>query len=104
MPIWPQSKMTTLYYSADDALVDYPCVVKIDEEKIRVEYEADGDAVYYEGKNHRDGHFELQSSHPEGHATLHRYPDRSGNTDGSSFLEGYWQEQGYRGMWRIKLG
>lgn len=103
MAIWPNSKMTTLYYSAHDASIDYPCIVKIDDETVRVEYEDSGRSGCYEGKNHGDGHFELTSSNTDGRATLHRYPDRSGVTTGSSVLEGCWEERGYRGMWRIKL-
>lgn len=103
MAIWPNSKMTTPYYSAHDASIDYPCIVKIDDETIRVEYEEGERNVCYKGRNHGDGHFELTSSYTDGRATLHRYPDRSDLTDGSNVLEGYWEELRYRGTWRIKL-
>lgn len=95
MTIWHNSKMTSLYYSEEPALVDYPCVVKIDENEILVEYDDDG-IVQYRGKNDGSGHFELHAPSIEGKASLHGFPE-------STILEGGWIESGYRGMWRIQL-
>lgn len=94
MAIWKQCTMTTLYHSADPS-EDYPCVVKIDDDEILVEYE-DGEYVHYIGKSNGDGHFELKGSGFDGRATLHRFPE-------ASVLEGSWVEEGARGMWRIEL-
>ena len=44
MTIWNNCKMTTLYHSAD-ASHDWPCIVKIDDKKILVEYEYEGEAL-----------------------------------------------------------
>ena len=95
MTIWNASKMTTLFYSDEPAAEDYPCVVKIDDNEIVIEYEDDG-IVQYRGSNRGDGHFELHATGVEGKASLHMFP-------GSSIIEGSWIEDGYRGMWRIKL-
>lgn len=96
MPIWTNSKMSLLYYSEESGTEDYPCVVKIDESEILVEYDDDG-IRQYRGKNRGDGHFELHAPDIQGKASLHMFP-------GSSILEGSWVEGSYRGMWRIKLG
>lgn len=96
MPIWRNSKMSSLYYSEESASEDYPCVVKIDDSDILVEYEDDG-IKQYSGKNKGDGHFELHSPELQGRASLHMF-------SGSSILEGSWVEGSCRGMWRIKLG
>lgn len=87
--------MSTLHYSDDPASEDDPCVVKIDEESILVEYEDDG-IVQYRGNNNGNGHFELHALEVKGKASLHLSPD-------SSILEGSWVEGSYRGMWRIEL-
>lgn len=87
--------MTTLYYSDEPASEDFPCVVKIDDNQILIEYEDDG-IVQYCGSNSSDGHLELHAPEVEGKASLHRFP-------GSSIVEGSWVEGSYRGMWRIKL-
>lgn len=94
MVIWKQCTMTTLYHSADPS-EEYPCVVKINDDEILVEYE-DGGYVQYIGKSNGDGHFKLEGSGFDGRATLHSFSE-------GAVLEGSWIEEGVRGMWRIKL-
>jgi len=94
MKIYNNCTMTTLYHSNDPS-EDYPCVVKLGDDRILVEYEDEG-WVQYEGTTNGEGHFELYGVGFQGHASLHMFPD-------SSILEGSWLEEGYRGMWRIKL-
>ena len=94
MPIWNNCTMTTLYHSAD-ASEDTACTVKLDGSRILVEYE-DAGIVQYEGESQDDGHYELTGVGFDGRATLHRFAE-------SSLLEGSWLEEGYRGMWRIRL-
>ncbi len=94
MDIWNNCIMTTLYHS-NNRSEDYPCVVKIDGNRILVEYEDDG-IVQYKGESKGEGHFELRGSGFQGQASLHRFP-------GSSVLEGSWVEEGDEGMWKITL-
>jgi len=96
MSIWPNSKMSTLYYSNESSSEDYPCIVEINENSIKVKYDAD-EFVEYQGENHGDGHFQLKAPSIDGEATLHMSKD-------SEVLEGSWVEGSYRGMWRIALG
>lgn len=96
MTIWNHCKMSTLYYSEDGAEENYPCVVKITNDEILVEYDDEG-LVQYRGANDASGHFLLVAPAVEGRASLHRFPD-------ADILEGSWVEAGYRGMWRIELG
>lgn len=96
MTIWNQCKMSTLYYSDDDASENFPCVVKITDREILVEYDDEG-LVQYRGVNDGSGHFLLTAPMVEGRASLHRFPD-------ASIVEGSWVEGSYRGMWRIELG
>ncbi len=86
----------TLLYHSEDRSDDFPCVVKLSENEILVEYEDDG-YVQYTGVAKGAGHFELSAPEVSGHASLHRF-------EGSEILEGSWLEDGYRGMWRIRLG
>ena len=94
MPIWNDCTMTILYHS-DDESENSDCVVKIDGNRILVEYEDDG-IVQYEGEENGEGHFVLNGVGFDGRASLHMF-------HGSSLLEGSWVEEGYRGMWKIKL-
>ena len=87
--------MDSLYYDGE-ADVGIECQVKIDNDSIVVSYESDDGWVNYSGKNDKSGHFELHADRYDGHASLHMFP-------GSTVLEGYWVEQGTRGMWRIVL-
>lgn len=95
MAIFKNCKMSLLWYSAEASAEQEPCIVKIDDQEILVEYEDDG-LVQYKGKNNGDGHFELNSPDVEGHASLHMFPN-------SNVLEGSWVEGKRRGMWRIVL-
>lgn len=104
MTVWANSKMTTLFYSADEASENYSCIVDIDSKRILVKYMENGVRIQYEGTNFGDGHFHLHSHQTKGHATLHRHPARDDTHIGDSdILEGSWSEASYRGMWRIKL-
>ena len=93
--IWTNSRFETLHYSRDEADMDWPCTVRIDDDAIVVEYDNDG-LCQYVGANDGSGHFELRLLGGDGRATLHRFPD-------ANVLEGYWLEDGERGMWRIHL-
>lgn len=93
--LWENSKMTTLYYDTTAASESYPCVVRISDSEILVEYDDEG-VVQYRGGNDGTGHFELRADAINGRATLHRFAD-------ARRLEGSWIEEGVRGMWRIEL-
>ncbi|OOG36805.1 hypothetical protein [Rhodanobacter sp. C05] len=93
--IWNNSKLESLYYSKDEAWGS-PCVVKITDDEILVEYYEDDGLCQFVGKNNGSGHFELRTSDSSGQATLHQFPN-------SHLLEGAWVFSGERGMWRIEL-
>ncbi len=98
MTVWNNCLVDVVYYDERPALLREPGYeVKIDDTGILVGYQDDAGWVEYRGKNNGDGHFVLEAPERKGKATLHRFPD-------SNILEGYWQEQGYQGMWRITLG
>lgn len=96
MTIWHDCKMSTLYYSADEA-GDSPCAVRLEPGYILVEYEDAGRSYHYTGIEKGEGHYQLHCADNHGEATLHRFAD-------STILEGFWRESGEHGMWRIKLG
>ncbi|HRP77423.1 MAG TPA: hypothetical protein PKZ27_17625 [Rhodocyclaceae bacterium] len=93
--IWNNCVMSYLYYTKHKAEESIPCIVKIDENQIIVEYDDDG-LCQYIGPNDGSGHFELDMQGYNGRATLHRFPD-------GLMLEGSWIEDGEKGMWRIEL-
>ncbi len=96
MTIYDKSTMSTLYFSKDEAEEHWACTVKIADGEILVEYDEEG-LVQYKGKSFGEGHFRLAlQSEGTGTATLHMFPD-------DDVLEGYWLEDGVRGMWRIDL-
>jgi len=95
MSVW-KGAMDTVYYDNSEADEREDCEVKIAGDAIAVSYSEDGEFVLYRGRDHGQGHFVLECPERRGKATLHQLP-------GSTILEGYWSEEGYRGMWRIAL-
>lgn len=97
MTVWRRCVYDSLYY--DDKRkteVGLPCEVRIEGELIEVCYVDDEMPVKYSGKEIARGHFDLSAPVVNGRSTLHMFPN-------SKVLEGYWVENGYRGMWRIQL-
>lgn len=82
-----------------DAMASQLCEVRLgDSGEIEVTYQTESDGIVsYEGMEQDEGHYQLESTSPDGHATLHRF-------SGGLILEGYWEAGGERGMWRITLG
>jgi hypothetical protein len=85
------------FHFGKEAAESHPCEVRImDDGEIVVSYETDNDFVVYKGEEQGQGHYLLESEEQQGRASLHRFPD-------SLILEGYWEEGGMKGMWRIEL-
>lgn len=97
MTAWNHCTADTLYYTEDSADTNETGFeVKIDDKEIVVSYEDDSGWVQYRGKNKDTGHFQLTCPERKGEASLHQFP-------GGKILEGFWVENGLRGMWRIYL-
>ena len=102
MPIWRNVSVDTYYADGNKPVLNEreAVEVRIDEKVIVVSYEDDNGIVIYQGNNDGSGHFALNfdARGRTGRASLHRFlPD-------GNILEGYWVEDGDRGMWRIELG
>lgn len=98
MQTWKNSSADIIFYDMTPAYVnERGYIVRLSEDEIEVTYDDDEGAVCYRGKSKGSGHFELHAPERDGKASLHCFPD-------SQVLEGYWQEGGTRGMWRIRLG
>jgi hypothetical protein len=95
MAIWKNCRMDSFYYDRA-AIAGHPCEVRIDGTEIVVSYKWDGEWVSYNGSEVGEGDFELTCDEKRGHAYLYRRRD-------SAHLDGYWMEDGERGMWRITL-
>jgi len=73
------------------------CDVRFTGSVIAVSYkDQNGDYAIFKGKRTGKGHYELTAPEINGKATLHRGPR-------TKILEGYWQEDDDKGMWRIHL-
>ena len=99
--IYNNCQMTIVYFDGECADEGMVCTVKLDKSNILVEYEDETDnsskiLVQYVGKSRSEGHYELSCPEQGGRATLHCFKD-------AKVLEGFWVEDGYRGMWRIFL-
>lgn len=86
----------TIYYSDKNADTNEECEVSIESGQIVVRYLADDGFIEYVGHEIGDGHFELLCPDINGKASLHQFP-------GGKILEGFWIEDGERGMWRLIL-
>lgn len=90
-----QATMTT-YFGDGSPSEDWPCEVRFDDEGIVVSYWDDNGPVVYKGRMMGEGHYRLESARPEGEANLHCFR-------GGILFDGWWNEDGAEGMWRIKL-
>lgn len=102
MSIWKNCSCDIYYPDRSAALNDTGYEVRIDGDELVVSYESEDGWVNYAGKDLGGGHFEVRASTDSGSAVngrsvLHR------STPDASILEGYWEEEGCRGMWRIYL-
>jgi hypothetical protein len=95
MQTWQHCRADFLYYD-DIAETGIECQVRTNRDEIVVSYNDDGPVVY-KGIKKGKGHFELKAPKINGRASLHMF-------ENSKFLEGFWDEDGYKGMWRIWLG
>lgn len=85
------------YFLGKEAAESSACEVRITEKgEIVVSYETDDGYTIYKGQEQGKGHYLLESDEPFGRGSLHRF-------EGSQILEGYWEEDGSKGMWRIEL-
>lgn len=97
MQTWQNSTADIIFYDTTPAYMnERGYIVRLSDTSIEVSFDDDEGAVCYRGKNNGDGHFDLKAPERDGTASLHCFP-------GSHVLEGYWQEGGVRGMWRIRL-
>ena len=85
----------TLYFDGEGD-VGNDCKVVIEDGDIEVTYIDEDNRYTYRGNEIGAGHFKLNGVDFDGTATLHQFPE-------GRILEGYWVEDGYRGMWRIQL-
>jgi hypothetical protein len=91
------------YFPPNNVWLGSPCVVRINNGTIQVSYDDEDEngeirRVTYEGeRNGAVTSYLLQSPLTGGTATLHEGIDED-------VLEGWWQEGGVEGMWRIHLG
>lgn len=92
---WANSKFDCLYFDCE-AETGLECKVIVGDGEVEVSYVEDGDRYYYRGLEVAPGHFTLRAVGFDGEATLHQFPD-------GRILEGYWTEEGNRGMWKIQL-
>lgn len=96
MQIWKNCTAAIFYDDERAAINDRGYIVRLSDDNIEVAYDDDEGAVYYRGQNNGNGHFDLTAPERKGRASLHCFPN-------SHFMEGYWQEDKARGMWRIQL-
>jgi len=84
--------------STESGWYECDCEVRVEGESIFVSYENNGapNVVLYEGKAKGPGHYYLECHNPKARATLHCF-------ENSKILEGWWEEGGEDGMWRISF-
>jgi len=86
-------------YFSDTRVADsYDIEVRFGQDgSIAVSYEGEDGRCLWLGSESGDGHYVLECEERRGRANLHRFGD-------GLILDGYWEESGERGMWRIELG
>ena len=100
MPTIFKNCTLSIFYEDRPADLEIACIVALSDRELELKYDQeDGSFWSWKGDSKGDGHFVLFANQQRhlGRATLHRLP-------GSMYLEGYWLEGSYKGMWRVKLG
>ena len=86
-----------IYHSDRAPDVGIDCIVEINRDQCIVKYDDQtGTSWIWSGGSSGLGHYVLKAFQKGCEATLHRLRD-------SVYLEGYWKEHGFHGMWRIRL-
>lgn len=89
-----------IYHSSAEPDLDIDCIVELSPNECIVRFDefhsGSLSPVCWKGNAQSPGHYVLQEICREGRATLHQVPE-------SIYLEGYWKERGYHGMWRVTL-
>lgn len=96
MAIWKNCSADIFYQYDAPELKDPGYQVRIDGDEMVISYEGDRGWVNYQGKDLGGGHYELRAPEVDGRALMHRVP-------GAEIIEGCWQENGWSGMWRVRL-
>lgn len=92
-----KNSLMSLYYTDRPADTDLECIVVVGENKIELKYDQeDGQFWSWKGELNSPGHYLVYANYPGSRGTLH-------HLEQMKYLEGYWVENGYRGMWRIQL-
>lgn len=94
---WESSK-AEVYYGDSRPSETSDCNVSLEAGSLKIIYEIDDGEVRWIGTDLGGGHFDLRAHGAvTGRASMHMM------TPKSRFLEGWWQEDGEEGMWRISL-
>lgn len=92
---YPDREMLSSFM--DGTIDTSKCNVLIDEASLRVEYQEEGNSVFYSGAAEPGTKsYKTRKSDGSGYSTLHLDPD------GKS-LVGFWVEEGKEGFWKISL-
>ena len=87
-----------IFYSNGSDLDDDFCEVRLEEAGIVVSYIGnEGPEVHVGRQIGAEGHFLAKCKTTGCDSVFHMIPK-------SKFINGYWKEGGYEGMWRIELG
>ena len=88
----------SIYYDDKPADMDIDCIVVMDGNEIELKYDQEGGRFWsWKGASQGEGHYVVRANNRRNNAVLHQIPQ-------SEYLNGYWSEGGFRGMWRVKLG
>lgn len=90
----------SIYHPDRPADLDIDCIVVISQGSIELKYDQDdGQFWSWKGPEQGEGHYVVNANQENlgARGTLHRLRD-------GFYLEGYWAEGGFRGMWRVTLG
>lgn len=89
----------SIYHQDRPADLEIHCIVVVEGDELELKYDQeDGSFWSWKGSDQGCGHYLVYAnSGRRGRAVLHHL--RS-----TSYLNGYWAENGLKGMWRVELG
>lgn len=97
--IYPRCNLS-IFYPDRPGDMDIECIVVLGQDTIEVKYDQEdgkgGQFWSWKGVQQGEGHYVVNANHLGARGTFHQLR-------GSKYLEGYWAEGGFRGMWRVEL-
>ena len=94
--VYTNATMDT-YYQDQPAHLGSDCILSFNDDECELKYDDDDGKFWsWKGIAQGQGHYKLKANHSGAQGSLHMF-------EGARIMDGYWSENGFKGMWRVYL-